>query len=183
MAGSGLRPVTLLLTLAFADDSEKCNKSPIFIGGPESSDSLQSIQTHIGSNRRPRQLWPAKAFRRSVKPPPVPPSGSTPNSSSQKTNRRDQGNAGAWPRLVIHLSPENQVKTMDAKPEHNAAPKVINGRINGRFAQGFLETLAARRKLRAERSTSAFCSIWRRTGSSMGERCSSGFGASRRLRI
>src|SRR5262252_7771014 len=25
---------------------------------------------------------------------------------------------------------------MDAKPEHNAAPRVINGRINGRFASG-----------------------------------------------
>src|SRR5262249_59071945 len=31
---------------------------------------------------------------------------------------------------------------------------------------------AAHRRLRAERSTSAFCSIWRRIGSSMGERCS-----------
>jgi len=37
----------------------------------------------------------------------------------------------------IHLAPENQAKTMDAKPEHNAAPKLINGRINGRFAPGF----------------------------------------------
>ena len=26
---------------------------------------------------------------------------------------------------------------MDDKPEHNAAPRVINGRINGRFAKGF----------------------------------------------
>jgi len=26
---------------------------------------------------------------------------------------------------------------MDAKLEHNAAPKVINGRVNGRFAPGF----------------------------------------------
>jgi len=25
---------------------------------------------------------------------------------------------------------------MDAKPDHNAAPKVVNGRINGRFAPG-----------------------------------------------
>jgi class 3 adenylate cyclase len=38
-----------------------------------------------------------------------------------------------------------------------------------------LETLAALRELRVERSTSAF--IRRRIGSSMGERCSSGFGA------
>src|SRR5262249_59111945 len=38
------------------------------------------------------------------------------------------------------------------------------------------ETLVGHRRLRAERSTSAFCSIWRRTGSSMGARCSSGFG-------
>jgi hypothetical protein len=26
---------------------------------------------------------------------------------------------------------------MNANPEHNTAPKVINGRINGRFAKGF----------------------------------------------
>jgi hypothetical protein len=37
----------------------------------------------------------------------------------------------------IHLAPENQAKTMDAKPERNAAPKLINGRINGRFAPGY----------------------------------------------
>jgi hypothetical protein len=36
----------------------------------------------------------------------------------------------------IHLASENQAKTMD-EPEHNTAPKVINGRINGRFAKGF----------------------------------------------
>jgi hypothetical protein len=60
-------------------------------------------------------------------------------SSSQKTNRQDEGNAGAWARLAqnqMHLAPENQAKTMD-EPEHNTAPKVINGRINGRFAKGF----------------------------------------------
>ena len=45
------------------------------------------------------------------------------------------------------------------------------------------ETLAARLKLRGARSTSAFCSIWRKIGSSMGARCSSGFDASRRPRI
>ena len=33
------------------------------------------------------------------------------------------------------------------------------------------ETLAAPRRPRAERSTSAFCSIWLRIGSSMGQRC------------
>jgi hypothetical protein len=37
---------------------------------------------------------------------------------------------------IRHLAPENQAKTMD-EPEHNTAPKVINGRINGRFAKGF----------------------------------------------
>ena len=42
-----------------------------------------------------------------------------------------------------------------------------------------LETLAARRKLRAERSTRVFCSISRRIGNSTGERCSNEFGASR----
>src|SRR5262245_42082836 len=45
------------------------------------------------------------------------------------------------------------------------------------------ETLAGHRRLRAERSTSAVCSIWRRTGSSMGARCSSEFAVSPRLRI
>jgi len=39
---------------------------------------------------------------------------------------------------------------------------------------GTLETLVGHRRLRAGRSASAFCSIWRRTGSSMGERCSGG---------
>src|SRR5207302_10431000 len=34
------------------------------------------------------------------------------------------------------LAPENQAKTMDER-EHNIAPKVINGRINGRFASGY----------------------------------------------
>ena len=37
---------------------------------------------------------------------------------------------------LVHLAPENQATTMD-EPEHNTAPKVINGRINGRFAKGF----------------------------------------------
>src|SRR5262245_28734217 len=40
------------------------------------------------------------------------------------------------PRIRYSSSPENQAKTMDAKPEHNTAPKVINDRINGRFAPG-----------------------------------------------
>src|SRR5205807_10571880 len=38
---------------------------------------------------------------------------------------------------IRYTSPENQAKTMDPKPEHNTAPKVINGRIDGRFAKGF----------------------------------------------
>src|SRR5262249_49569896 len=104
-------------------------------------------------------------------PPPASP-------HVQKTKRRDEGNAGAWPRLAqnqIYVVPQNQGKTMNANTEPNTAPKAING--------GFLETLVGHRKLRAERSTSAFCSIWRRTGSSMGARCSSGFGVSPRLRI
>jgi len=37
-----------------------------------------------------------------------------------------------------------------------------------------VETPAAPRRLRGERSTGVFCPIWRRTGSSMGVRCSSG---------
>src|SRR5262245_15453775 len=41
------------------------------------------------------------------------------------------------PRIRYTSSPQNQAKTMDAKLEHNAAPKVINGRVNGRFAPGF----------------------------------------------
>jgi hypothetical protein len=39
------------------------------------------------------------------------------------------------PRISYTWSPENQAKTMD-EPKHNTAPQVINGRINGRFAQG-----------------------------------------------
>src|SRR5499425_2582216 len=41
------------------------------------------------------------------------------------------------PRIRYTLSPQNQAKTMDPKPEHNTAPKVIDGRINGRFAPGY----------------------------------------------
>jgi hypothetical protein len=55
-----------------------------------------------------------------------------------KTNRSGQGNAVGTPRLAenqIHLAPENQAKTMD-EPERNIAPKVVNGRINGKFAPG-----------------------------------------------
>jgi len=40
-------------------------------------------------------------------------------------------------RIRYISSPENQAKTMDAKPDENAAPGVINGRTNGRFAKGF----------------------------------------------
>jgi hypothetical protein len=49
-------------------------------------------------------------------------------------NYEDPGQLG--PRIRYTSSPENQAKTMDAKPEENAAPSVINGRINGRFAKG-----------------------------------------------
>jgi hypothetical protein len=44
-----------------------------------------------------------------------------------------------WLKLAqnqIYVVPQNQAKTMDTKSEHNAAPRVINGRINGRFASG-----------------------------------------------
>jgi hypothetical protein len=53
--------------------------------------------------------------------------------------RQGEGNAGGWPRLAqnqITSSPQNQAVTMDAKPERNVAPNVINGRVNGRFAPG-----------------------------------------------
>src|SRR5262245_10218943 len=82
------------------------------------------------------------------------------HSSSQKTNRLDQGNVGAWPRLAqnqIYVVPQNQAQAMSANTEPNTAPKVINGRIDGKFAKGSLETLAALPRLRAERLTSAFC--------------------------
>ena len=51
------------------------------------------------------------------------------------------------------------------------------------LAGGGPETLAAAPRPRAERSTSAFSPIWRGIGSSTGQRCSNGCGASRRLRI
>jgi hypothetical protein len=65
-------------------------------------------------------------------------------------------------RIRYTLSPQNQAF------EHKAAHTVVNGRIKGRFARGLLETLAAHRRPREERSTSAFCSIWHRIGNSMG---------------
>src|SRR5262249_41864935 len=40
-------------------------------------------------------------------------------------------------RIRYSSSPENQAKTMDAKPNPDTIPKVINGRIHGRFAPGF----------------------------------------------
>jgi hypothetical protein len=45
-----------------------------------------------------------------------------------------------WPRLAqnqIYVVPQNQAKTMNANTESSTAPKVINGRIDGRFAKGF----------------------------------------------
>jgi hypothetical protein len=58
------------------------------------------------------------------------------------------------------------------------------GRLEALSAPADLcRSIAAAQRPRAERSTSAFCSIWRRIGSSMGERCSSGFGVkAQRLR-
>src|SRR5262245_14016592 len=41
------------------------------------------------------------------------------------------------PRIRYTSSPQNQAKAMDTKHEHNTAPRVINGRVNGRFAKGF----------------------------------------------
>src|SRR5262245_65513756 len=57
-----------------------------------------------------------------------------------KTKRWDEGNVGAWPRLAqnqIYVVPQNQAKTMNANTEPNTAPKVINGRIDGKFAKGY----------------------------------------------
>jgi hypothetical protein len=53
--------------------------------------------------------------------------------------RQSEGNAGAWPRLAqnqIYVVPQNQAQAMSANTESKTAPKVINGRINGRFAPG-----------------------------------------------
>jgi hypothetical protein len=41
------------------------------------------------------------------------------------------------PQNQIYVVPQNQAKTMNANTEANTAPKLINGRINGRFAPGF----------------------------------------------
>src|SRR5262249_47788461 len=41
------------------------------------------------------------------------------------------------PQNQIYVLPQNQVKTMNANTEPNTAPKVFNGRINGRFAPGY----------------------------------------------
>jgi hypothetical protein len=40
------------------------------------------------------------------------------------------------PQNQIYVVPQNQAKTMNANTEANTAPKLINGRINGRFAPG-----------------------------------------------
>src|SRR5262249_56202930 len=40
------------------------------------------------------------------------------------------------PQNQIYVVPQNQAKTMNANTEPKTAPKVINGRINGRFAPG-----------------------------------------------
>ena len=42
---------------------------------------------------------------------------------------------------------------MDAKPNRETVPQVINGRINGRFARVFSGNPGDHRRLRAERST------------------------------
>ena len=52
------------------------------------------------------------------------------------TRRAQDGGSLKLAPNQIHLAPENQATTMDAKPEHIAATKLINGRINGRFARG-----------------------------------------------
>jgi len=46
----------------------------------------------------------------------------------------------AWLKLAqnhIYVVPQNQGMTMNANAESKAAPKVINGRINGKFAPGY----------------------------------------------
>src|SRR5215813_2065718 len=75
------------------------------------------------------------------------------------------GGAAAWP-LVAHAQPARRRPVVAFV--HAVIPPAETGVI------GTLETLVGHRRLRAGRSASAFCSIWRRTGSSMGERCSGG---------
>src|SRR5262249_45939474 len=41
------------------------------------------------------------------------------------------------PQNQIYVVPQNQAKTMNANTEPNTAPKVINGRIDGKFAKGY----------------------------------------------
>jgi hypothetical protein len=41
------------------------------------------------------------------------------------------------PQNPIYVVPQNQAQTMSANTESKTAPKVINGRINGRFAPGY----------------------------------------------
>src|SRR5215831_2448340 len=48
--------------------------------------------------------------------------------------------ARAWLKLAqnhIYVVPQNQGMTMNANAESKGAPKVINGRIRGRFAPGY----------------------------------------------
>src|SRR5262249_37672187 len=50
------------------------------IGAPGRTRLREHLEGVRLSNRSPRQPWPAKDFRRSVKPPPAPPSRVAPES-------------------------------------------------------------------------------------------------------
>jgi hypothetical protein len=109
-------------------------------------------------------------------------------------NRREfitlLGGAAAWPLTARGQQPGRTRQITVWMGRGNDAEGLRNGSAfrqglqalgwtdgrNVRIDYRWVETLAGHQRLRAERSTSAFWPIWLRIGSSMGARCSSGFG-------
>src|SRR5215813_3697482 len=85
------------------------------------------------------------------------------------------GSASTWRRAAISSQWCTIIVLIryDAlRPQRLAAPvKVYVEQFSAHPLESDKDALAGHRRLRAERSTSAFCSIWRRIGSCMGARC------------
>src|SRR5262249_50306576 len=76
------------------------------------------------------QLSPAKAFRRTGKPPLYRAKTQTDRTKETSEPSRDR------PESHIRCASEPG-EDMNTNTESKTAPKLINGRINGRFAKGF----------------------------------------------
>src|SRR5262249_13146298 len=69
---------------------------------------------------------------RTGKPPPA-----LPHSKDKTVGRRKCRSLVATCPESDNVVPQNQAKTMNANTGPNTAPKVINGRIDGKFAKGY----------------------------------------------